>query len=180
MSRRGATGKSRPPPPLDEERKRRLGGSLLDPSQPPAQELAVPGDPRASRNRQVEPTGDVVEVGRPDRPTERPREVGMRRSDPAPERALCGLGLVDDRDQLEIRLTERHDPVGRPPAGVTAALDRSQTVPTFELARGGGQVGHRNEYVVELQSHERTRTGEPSARSRYAALSESSRSIALP
>jgi hypothetical protein len=36
---------------------------------------------------------------------------------------LCGLGLIDDRDQLEVGLAERHEPVGRAPAGVTAALD---------------------------------------------------------
>jgi hypothetical protein len=81
----------------------------------------------------------------------------MRCRDPASERALRGLGLVDDRDQFEVGLTERHDPVGRAPAGVTAALDRSQAVPRFDPLRGCSKVGHREQYVVELQSEERSR-----------------------
>src|SRR5215204_1520608 len=94
---------------------------------------------------------------RAERPAEQPGERGTRCRDPASERALRGLGLVDDRDQLEIALTEWHDPVRRAPAGVTAALDRSQTVSRFHLLRGCGKVGHRDQYVVELQSDERSR-----------------------
>src|SRR5215211_7410581 len=55
--------------------------------------------------------GEVVQLMRADRPVERPRERGTRCRDPAPEEALRGLGLVDDRDQLEIGVAERHDPV---------------------------------------------------------------------
>ena len=78
----------------------------------------------------------------------------MRCRDPASERALRGLGLVDDRHQLEVGLAERHYPVGRAPAGVTTALDRSEAVPHFDLLRGCGKVGHRDQYVVEFQSYE--------------------------
>ena len=53
-----------------------------------------------------------------------------------------------------IGLAERHDPVGRAVAGVTAALDRRQAVTRFQPARGGRQVRHRNQYMVELQSGE--------------------------
>jgi hypothetical protein len=75
--------------------------------------------------------------------------VALRRLVSVPERALRGLGLADDRDQLEIGLTERHDPVRRAPAGMTAALDRSHAVSRFDLLRGCGKVGHRDQYVVE-------------------------------
>jgi hypothetical protein len=81
----------------------------------------------------------------------------MRCRDPASERALRGLGLVDDRNQFEVGITERDKPVGRPPAGVTAALDRSQAVPGFDPLRGCSKVGHREQYVVEFQSDERSR-----------------------
>jgi len=54
-----------------------------------------------------------------------PRVRGMRCRNPAPERGLHSLDLVDDRDQLDIGLTVRRDLVGRARAGVTAALDRS-------------------------------------------------------
>ncbi len=90
-------------------------------------------------------------------PAERLGQLGVHPGNPAPERALRGFGLVDHRDQLEIGLAERHDPVGGAPAGVTAALDRSQAVPRFDLLRGCGKVGHRDQYVVELQSDERSR-----------------------
>src|SRR6266516_4768676 len=78
--------------------------------------------------------------------------LGVHPGDPAPERTLRGLGLVDDRDQLEIGLTERHDPVGRAPTGVAAALNRGQAVPRFKLPRGCCQVGDRDQYVVKLQN----------------------------
>src|SRR5215218_6313804 len=94
---------------------------------------------------------------RADGPAEQPGERGTRCRDPPSERALRGLGLVDDRDQLEVRLTEWHDPVRRAPTGVTAALDRRQAMSRFELLRGCGKVGHRDQYVVELQSDERSR-----------------------
>ena len=40
---------------------------------------------------------------------------------------------------------------------MTAALDRSEAVPHFDLLRGCGKVGHRDQYVVELQSYESSR-----------------------
>lgn len=75
----------------------------------------------------------------------------MRRCDPASERALRGLGLVDDRDQLEVGPAERHDPVRRAPAGVTASLDRSEAVPRLDLLRRCSKIRHRDQYVVEFQ-----------------------------
>lgn len=92
--------------------------------------------PRVGAHRQAEPAGDIVERVSADSPAERPGEGRMRIGDPAPKRALRGLGLVDDGDQLEIGLAERHDSVGRAPPGVTATLDRSEAVPRFDLARG--------------------------------------------
>ena len=94
----------------------------------------------------------IAQLMRADGSAQWPGERGMRCRDPASKRALRGLGLVDDRDQFEVGLTERHDPVGRAPAGVAAALDRSQAMPRFDLPSGYGNVGHRNQYVVELQA----------------------------
>jgi hypothetical protein len=34
---------------------------------------------------------------------------------------------------------------------VTAALDRGQAMALLELARGGVEVGDRDQYVIELQ-----------------------------
>jgi hypothetical protein len=69
--------------------------------------------------------------------------------------ALCRLGLVDGCDQLEVCLAKRHDPVGRPPARVPAALERGQAVAFLELAPGRREVGHGDQDVVELHRGER-------------------------
>lgn len=53
-------------------------------------------------------------------PAQRPDSPWCAPGNPAAERALRCLGLVDNGDQLEIGVAERHDPVGRAPAGVTA------------------------------------------------------------
>jgi hypothetical protein len=39
---------------------------------------------------------------------------------------------------------------------VTAALDRRQAVPRLDLAPGCREIGNRDQYVVELQSDERS------------------------
>jgi len=72
--------------------------------------------------------------------------------DPAPECALRRLGLIDHRDQLEVRLTERDDPVCRAPTWMTAASDRCEAIPCLELTRSRPQVSYRDHYVVELQA----------------------------
>ena len=75
-------------------------------------------------------------------------------SDPPSKRALRCLGLVDNRHQLKIGLAERHDPVARAPARVTAALDRSKAMPRLDLLCGCVKVDDRDQYVVEFQSLE--------------------------
>ena len=134
--------------PLDEERQRRVGDGLLHPRQPPPQHLAVLAAARARGHRQSQPAGDHVELLRTHGPAQRP--AGGRRGDPAPERAAGGLGRVDRRDQLQVGVAERHDPVGRSPARMPAAGDRRKTVARLELAAGGIQVGDRDQDVVEL------------------------------
>jgi hypothetical protein len=115
----------------------------------PAQEPAVRSGPRDSDDGQVEPPGDVVELVGAEDPAERPPGSGI--GDPASDRALGSLGLVDDRNQLQIGVAERHDPVRRAEALMTAAFDRSQAVTRLELARGCFEVGDRDQDVIELQ-----------------------------
>jgi hypothetical protein len=74
-----------------------------------------------------------------------------RLGDPASDRALRRLGIVDDRDQLQIRVAEGHDPVGRAETLVTAAFDGRQAMARLDLARGGVEVGDGDQYVIELQ-----------------------------
>ena len=85
------------------------------------------------------------------------RDAGLAAATQRPNGLSCGLGLVDDRDQLEVGPAERHDSVRGAPARVTAALDRGQAVQRFELARGRREVGHRDQDVVELERDRRLR-----------------------
>ena len=96
-------------------------------------------------------SGNSVELIRSDRPAERLTESRPDPGDTAPERAPRSLGTVDDRDQLEVRLTERHDPVRRPLTRVTAALHRRQAAPRLDLQGRSREVGDRDQYMVELQ-----------------------------
>ena len=57
--------------PLDEERKRRIVGRIVDPSHPPLQPTTVRCGSRTDLHPEVKPRGYVVDRGRADRPTER-------------------------------------------------------------------------------------------------------------
>ena len=114
-----------------------------------AEQPAVRSRPRDRDYGQVEPPGELVESVCADTPAERP--PAPRFGDPASDRALRRFGLVDDRDQLQVGVAERHDPVGRAETLVSAAFDRRQAVARLDLARGGVEVGDRNQYVIELQ-----------------------------
>jgi hypothetical protein len=83
------------------------------PAQPPAHDVRAWTLPRADAHR----LGNLVEGVGADGPAKQPRGRRMRSGHPASERALGGLCFVDDRDQLDVGLIERHDPVGSAPAG---------------------------------------------------------------
>src|SRR4029453_16630953 len=89
-------------------------------------------------------------------PAERSARVGCATGDP-PADAGVGRGwLVDDGDQLQVAVPERHDPVGGAPAGMPAALDRGQAVACLELPPRGREVGDREQHMVQLHASERT------------------------
>ena len=129
----GPAGKRGVLPPLDEEGERGLSGGPLDPGASPSQQLVGGSGSRAGAHGQAESSGNSVEFVRADRPAEQPAEARMHPRDSAPELVFCSLSVIDDGDQLEIGLAERHDPVGGAPAWVTAALDRSEAVPRLDL-----------------------------------------------
>ena len=70
----------------------------------------------------------------------------------------------DYRNQLEVGVAERHDPVGGAPGWVTPALDRSKTVTVLDLPPGRFEVCHSDQYVVELHRHESTVRGSSTSR----------------
>ena len=156
MRRRSPAGRRCPARPLDEERERRIGGGLLDAGEAPAELSTVPGRPRARGDAHSQSLGDLVEPFGANRPPEWQGSSGRRPRHPPPERASRRFGFVDDSDQLEVVLAERHDPVGSSPAWMTAALDRREAVPGLELPRGCGEIGDGDQDVVEVQSRERS------------------------
>ena len=82
--------------------------------------------------------------------------------------------LVDDRDQLEIGVAERDDPVGRAPGGMAAsrASPRGRTRTAVGARRGSTRRGREND-VVELH-----RAGEPAFR--RVGLGRRRRRLPLP
>src|SRR5947207_1069330 len=95
----------------------------------------------------------------PDWPTRTFRTAGY----PPPKYAVLGFSCVDDGNEFEVCLAEGDDPVGGTPARVTAALYRSETMMLFQLPRSDGQVGHRNEHMIDFHSS-KVRTAAKSAR----------------
>ena len=127
---------------------------MPDPGGSPSQELTAGRDPGARLHGEAETSGNSIEITRPRRPPERLTEPRIDAGDPAPERAPGGLGLVDDRDQLEIRCAKRHDPICGAPTGVAATNNGCEAVPRLDLRGGRIEIGDRDQYVVELQTTE--------------------------
>src|SRR5215207_6588372 len=153
MSGGGSPGDRRSLSPPDEEGERGLGRGLVDSGQPPAQRAAIAAGARAAAHGEAEPLRNLVEPIRAGHPAERLPGAGLKPvSDPAPERARRRLGFVDDRDQLEVRLAKRHDPVGGAPAGVTATLQRGEPMARLQLAPRRLEVRDRDDHMVELQA----------------------------
>src|SRR6266852_8920351 len=88
--------------PFDEERKRRFGGCLINSGGAPAQLLSIGRNPRPSVNRYIQPSGNLVQLMRADRPTEWPNGAGHAGRDPSPDTALGRLGSIDYRNQLQV------------------------------------------------------------------------------
>ena len=137
-----------PGAPLDEEREHGLLSRSLDSSHAPPENGPVRARPRSVGDAQSQPPRYCVEIVGPDAPAQQPRSLAAR--DPAAECAPCGLGFVDDRNELEIGIDERHDPVRGPQPAVPAALDRREPVALLEPLTGGCEVGDRDQDVVEL------------------------------
>ena len=150
-------------PPLDEERQRRLGRGTLDPGGSPPQHRQPSGaarEPFAAISPSRPATSSSL--ARAHRPAQRPQERQRRRRRLRPSdrsRSSAASRLVDECDQLEVRVAEQHYPVGGAPAGMAAALDRRQPVARLDLARGGREVGDGDQRMVELHARERTGAG---------------------
>jgi hypothetical protein len=142
--------------PLDEKRQRGLGGRLVDPGAPPAQELTGGSHPFAAAHGQAEPASKLVELAGPHRPAERSAQGGCATGDPASEAAVGRGCRVDDGDQLQVAGSQRHDPIGGAPVGMSAALDGGQAAARLQLPCRGREVGNGDQHMVKLHAVERT------------------------
>src|SRR5215211_4205665 len=142
--------------PLEKEGQRGLGGGLVDPGASPAQEFTGGSHSFAAAHRQVEPVSKLVELVGPHRPAKRSAQGGCAPGDPSSEAAAGRCCRVDDGDQLQVAGSQRHDPIGGAPVGMSAAFDGGQAAARLELPCRGRKVGHGDQHMVKLHAVERT------------------------
>ena len=122
------------------ERHPGLAPRVVEPGHPPTDGLAVRARPRSRSDLEPEPRRDGVEVVG-DRGHREPAAASRRAFEHAPaERGLGSHRLVHG-DELQVLITQRHDPVRRPPALVPPALGRIQSELLAEPDRGLIEIG---------------------------------------
>src|SRR6185312_10668944 len=141
-------GERRTGRPGDEERQAGLHGGVLHSAGAPAQRATVRRGPATGLDVEPEPAGDGVEVVRTHSPSQRARRRGRH---PAPEGAGRRGLRVDHCDELEICAAERHDPVGRAPAGMAAA-GRDRKPELLRRGRRRIQVAGRDQQMVDVHT----------------------------
>lgn len=135
--------------PDEEERHPGLAPGVVEPGHPPADGLAVRAHPRSRADLDPEPRRDRVEVVG-DGGDREPAAAPHRAFEHAPaERGLGGRLRVNRGNELQVLITERHDPVRRPPAFVPPAFGRIQSEPLAEADRGLIEIGDGVHDVVE-------------------------------
>lgn len=149
MSRETHSGR-----PLDEEGQRRVPGCAVHPGGSPAERPAISPDAGTRVRRQPEPPADRVEHRGAHRPSKQVPTLACAATDPAPKHASQGFVLVGDGHQLEIGVSQRHDPVHGAPPGVAASLDRRQPVQFFEAFRRLGEVGDGDQDMVQQHAYQ--------------------------
>jgi hypothetical protein len=60
---------------------------------------------------------------------------------------------IDDRNELEIGVAQRDDPVRCTPPRVTSTLDRGEAVPSLHRRPRGGEVVDRDQDVIDRERH---------------------------
>ena len=119
--------------PLDEERQPRPLQRILEAGHAPLDALAGRTRPRSFADAQAEAGCRGVDVVGTDRPAD---QVALARAeDPAAEVVASRHALVDDRDQLEVGVAERDDPVGRAPRGMPASGRRLEAERGWQSGR---------------------------------------------
>ena len=134
--------------PFDEERKPGTTRRLLDARAPPLDPLAGGRRSRSVGDVETEPRRTGIEIVRANGPPDRPATGAHGLGHPATERAPARFALVHDGHQLDVGITERNDPVGRPPARMSTALVRLETVLPRQARRARRR--DREQDVVEL------------------------------
>ena len=126
--------------PLDEDGQRAGGQRRRDTRKLPAQRGSVRPGARALHDLKAETPRDAAEVLCLNHPSDQPLPVrhGLeyRTAEVRPRSDIT----IDDRDQLQILLPKRDDPVGGTPTRVLAAGDRFQAKLVTKTSRSGIEI----------------------------------------
>ena len=107
--------------PRDEEREPRVALGRLEPGAPPAELGTIRPRPGAGLDRESETPGDRVDVVRRQADRVPTVAVGGEVQHGPSEHRPGRLLSIDDPDQLDVVVAERHDPVRGPPVRVPSA-----------------------------------------------------------
>ena len=132
------------------------GGSTMATSRPASrQERTIPsGRDRVIGIAARSPRrGHGIDVVGPQAQRQEAAAARGSRGDPSPHRRPFGLGIVDDRHQFDVVVSERNDAVGGPVTLVPSAWDRCQSEAIEEAGGGLVEIAHRHDHVVDLQGH---------------------------
>jgi hypothetical protein len=141
------SGEGRAISPLNEEREPGLAYGGVDADAAPGEEDPVRIDSRPWDDGLAQTIADGVDRVRSNGPAE--QATWDRGGDPSPEGALTRDLCVDDRDELQIGIAERDDPIRRAPRRMTSALNGCEPVARPELGRPERQVTDRQDDVVD-------------------------------
>jgi len=75
----------------------------------------------------------------------------VRLPHPSAERAALGEALIDDCDQLQVRVSDGHYPVRGAPVRMVSALDGLESVSVVEDATTGSQIRRCEQHVIDGQ-----------------------------
>src|SRR5437660_3644046 len=142
-------------PPLDDERYWARIRALVDILRPPAQQLAVGQLPRAFDDRRQVPARHLqlranrIEVPCPECPGDKCPALVQRRRYAYAEPAAGRLVLIDDRDQLQVLKSQRHDLIGGPHLRVTATWNCLKGEPLVDAPRSLVEVFDWKQHMVD-------------------------------
>ncbi len=137
--------------PLDEEWKHRLGRGLLQSRNLPLQHLSTRRSARPGVDAEFVAFRDGVKRSCANGQPIGCSRTGRAPSHPSAERAALGDSLIDDCDQLQVRVSDGYYPVRGAPIRMVPALDGLESESVVEDATTGRPIRRREQHVIDGQ-----------------------------